>query len=113
MMVTQLLERSVLPYIGHHYHRLIILDEEVDVATAAKLRHDNKAKTIIVVRNTCNKNFVGVVTDKDILEKVVIKGGHSGRYQLKNIMSSPLITISANANVRDALELMRLKAIKP
>ena len=41
-----------------------------------------------------------------------MKGEDSDQIALKNIMSSPLITISAKANVRQALEVMRLNIIK-
>lgn len=106
-MITEPLNRSILSYISH---RLGILDEKIDVPTAVKLMHDEKAETIIVRNDT--KDFVGIVTKHDILEKVVIKGGSPNQIQLKNIMSSPIVTISSKAYVRDALEIMNLNSIK-
>ena len=41
-----------------------------------------------------------------------MKGEDSDQVFLKSIMSSPIITISARANARQALELMRLNVIK-
>lgn len=102
-MITEPLNRSILSNISH---QLVILDEKMDVPTAVKLMHDEKAETIIV-RND-SKDLVGIVTKHDILEKVVIKGGSPTRIQLKNIMSSPIVTISSKANVIDALELIIL-----
>ena len=58
------------------------------------------------------KNTLGIVTDSDILDKIVMRGEDSDQVLLKNVMSSPIITISAKANVRQALEIMRLNAIK-
>jgi trk system potassium uptake protein TrkH len=55
---------------------------------------------------------VGVVTDSDILDKVVMKGEDSDQILLKSIMSSPVISLSAKGTVRQALELMRVNAIK-
>jgi trk system potassium uptake protein TrkH len=106
-MITEPLNRSILSNISH---QLIILDEKIDIPTAVKLMHDEKAETIIV-RND-SKDLVGIVTKHDILEKVVIKGGSPTSIQLKNIMSSPIVTISSKANVIDALELMNLNSIK-
>lgn len=106
-MVTDLLERSVLSYI---HHRFIILDEDFAAAPSVKQMHDEKAETIIVKNK--NEEYIGIVTDSDILDKIVMKGEDSGKVSLKAIMSSPIITISARATVKQALELMRLNVIK-
>jgi trk system potassium uptake protein TrkH len=106
-MVTEPLDRLVLSYM---HHQLIILDEETDAATAVKLMHDKKAETIIVKNK--NDEHVGIITDSDILDKIVMRGEDSDQVFLKSIMTSPVITISARANAREALELMRLNAIK-
>jgi len=72
--------------------------------------HGKKAETIIVT-NKLNE-YVGIITDSDILDKIVMRGEDSDQVAIKTIMTSPLITISAKANVRMALELMRLNLIK-
>ena len=106
-MVREPLDRSIL---SHIHHQLIILDENIDAATAVKQMHDSKAETIIV-KNEKNE-YVGIVTDSDILDKIVMRGEDSDQVPLKSIMSSPILTISAKANVRQALELMRLNSVK-
>lgn len=106
-MDTDPLNRPVLTYSHHNY---IILDEDTDAANAVKLVHGKKAETIIVMNK--NEEYVGIITDSDILDKIVMRGEDSDQVTIKTIMSSPLITISAKANVRQALELMRLNLIK-
>ena len=106
-MVTEPLDRSIISYM---HHQLVILDEETDAASAVKLMHDKKAETIIVKNK--KEEYVGIITDSDILDKIVMKGEDSDQVFLKSIMSSPIITISARANARQALELMRLNVIK-
>jgi trk system potassium uptake protein len=106
-MVTEPLDRSIMSYM---HHQLVILDEETDAASAVKLMHDKKAETIIVKNK--KDEYVGIITDSDILDKIVMKGEDSDQVFLKSIMSSPVITISARANARQALELMRLNVIK-
>lgn len=51
-MVPEPLDRSIL---SHIHHQLIILDENIDAATAVKQMHDSKAETIIV-KNEKNEN---------------------------------------------------------
>ena len=106
-MVSEALQRSVLSYM---HHQIIILDEDIDSATAVKQMHDAKAETIIVKNK--NDEYIGIITDSDILDKIVMRGEDSDKVSIKTIMSSPIITISAKANVKQALELMRLNAIK-
>ncbi len=60
---------------------------------------------IIVTANT--KKAVGIVTDEDILKKVSDINEYAEATFLKDIMSSPLITIEDNASLRDALQKMR------
>ena len=64
--------------------------------------HGKKAETIIVKNK--NEEYVGIITDSDILDKIVMRGEDSDQVTIKSIMSFPLITISAKANVRQALE---------
>ena len=68
------------------HHQLIVLDEEIDAATAVKLMHDKKAETIIVKNK--NDEYVGIITDSDILDKIVMKGEDSDQVSIKTIMSS-------------------------
>lgn len=106
-MVTETLNRPVLSYA---HGQFIILDEDTDAAQAVTLMHARKAETIIVKNK--KEEYVGIITDSDILDKIVMRGEDSDQVYLKSIMSSPVITISAKANVRQALELMRLNLIK-
>ncbi len=78
-MVTEPLDRSVL---SHMHHQLIILDEDTDAATAVKLMHDKKAETIIVKNK--NDEHVGIITDSDILDKIVMRGEDSDQVSNKD-----------------------------
>jgi trk system potassium uptake protein len=104
--MQNVLERPVTSYM----HRLfVILDENMSVASAVKQMHSHNAGTIIVLRGNTP---VGIVTDTDIINKVVMKGEDSDEVFLKSIMSAPLVTISPKGTVKQALQLMRLNQIK-
>lgn len=59
-----------------------------------------------------HNTIVGIVTERDILYKVV--GQNKGPYKatLKDVMSFPIITIDRNVSVKDAISLMRNKHIR-
>jgi trk system potassium uptake protein TrkH len=100
------LERRITSYM----HRLfVILDENMSVASAVKQMQSHNADTIIVLRGNTP---TGIVTDSDIIDKVVMRGEDSDEVFLKSIMSAPLVTISPKGTVQQALQLMRLNQIK-
>lgn len=55
---------------------------------------------------------VGIVTERDILERVVRAGKDPNKTRAEEIMSSPLISIEADKTVKDALILMRDKKVR-
>jgi trk system potassium uptake protein TrkH len=100
------LERPVSSYM----HRLfVVLDENTSVSSAVKQMHSHNADTIIVLRGNTP---VGIVTDSDIINKVVMRGEDSDDVFLNSIMSAPLVTISPKGTVKQSLQLMRLNQIK-
>src|SRR5919112_3026100 len=105
-LMQDVLERPVTSYM----HRLfVILDENMSVASAVKQMQSHNAGSIIVLRDNTP---AGIVTDSDIINKVVMKGEDSDEVFLKSIMSAPLVTISPKGTVKQALQLMRLNEIK-
>jgi trk system potassium uptake protein TrkH len=106
-MTSDPLERSAISYI---HGQFVIINEKSNVADAVKRMNKKNAETIIVINN--EGKLSGIITDSDILDKVVMAGEDSDQIFIKNIMSYPIITISTKATVKDALELMRVNAIK-
>jgi len=100
------LGRPVSLYVSKQF---VMVDENVSVAEAVKLAQPRNIETIIV---TSNKKPIGIVTDSDILEKVVIKGDDSDLVFLKTIMSSPIMILNSTSTVKQAIELMRIYKIK-
>jgi len=105
--VQDTLERSVASFITRQF---VLLDENISIANAVNQMHSKKVETIIV--ESKDKKEFGVVTDSDILDKVVIKGIDSDEIFLKDIMTYPVITLTPKSTVHEALELMKVKKIK-
>lgn len=100
------LERPATAYMHREF---VMLDENVNVAYAVGEMQARHAETIIVTRNGVP---IGIVTDSDILDKVVMRGEDSDNVYLKSIMTSPIITLSSRGNVEQALQLMRINQVK-
>lgn len=52
------------------------------------------------------KNLIGMITDRDIVIKVVAAGGNSNNISVKDVMSTDIISVSADQDVHEAANLM-------
>ena len=89
----------------------ISLDENTVVADAAKLMKDKGFSFVFVTRKSL-ESPIGIVTERDILYRVVAENKNPFKTTLKEIMSSPLITIDEESTVANAISLMRSKHIR-
>jgi trk/ktr system potassium uptake protein len=89
---------------------VLILHQDTSTATATRLLQRYARDDIIV---TDDKMLpVGIVTDEDILAQVSDVTVYAETTNLKQIMSSPLVTIEQYLTLRNALEIMRKNHIR-
>ncbi len=100
--VSYVLTKSVTAYMDKD---VLILSPNTLTRDAARLLRSYETDDIIVT----DKNNVpmGIVTDRDILNKVSDVTVYVESTKLKEVMSVPLITISEKATLQDALHKMR------
>jgi signal-transduction protein with cAMP-binding, CBS, and nucleotidyltransferase domain len=87
------------------------LDENTKVSDAAKLMKDKGFSFVFVTRKSL-ESTIGIVTERDILYRVVAENENPFKTTLKEIMSSPLITIDEESTIANAISLMRSKHIR-
>ena len=105
--MVDVLTRTIAAYV---HGQFVKVEQNATVTSAVTLLHSKKAETIIVI--TKEEKPIGIVTDTDILDKVVSRGEDSDFVNLESIMSSPIITISSSATVKQAIDLMRINKVK-
>lgn len=88
---------------------VIVLDGTLPVREAVKSMIENNVWSVVIGVNGIPS---GVVTERDIMRRVVNKGLSVDRVQLKDIMSHPLITINPEASFGEAWKLMAEKGIR-
>lgn len=64
----------------------------------------------VIVTN--NGRPIGIITERNILQRIVEPRLDPAVVAVKDIMSSPLVTIDANAAVEEAAQIMARKRIK-
>ena len=103
-MEAELLEvRDVMTYPA------ITEDEDVSVAEIAKCMKMSGISCEVITKED---NPVGIVTDRDIVTKVIMKGRNPGEVKAKEIMSSPLMTIESDASLGRAGKVLIEKGIR-
>jgi len=100
--VSYVLTRSVSKYMSKD---VLMLMQDTSTRDATRMLQHYERDDIIVTDE--NKKPVGIVTDEDILRKVSDVTVYAESTALKDIMSTPLITIHENASLQDALHIMR------
>jgi CBS domain-containing protein len=117
------MRRNTLAYLASSRHcvedlienKLVTLPEDAIVADAVKIMKDVGISSILVrsLSSSSENPFItGIVTERDILYRVI--GGNKGPYKtiLKEVMSSPVVTIEKGSSVDEAMSLMRNKKIR-
>ncbi len=87
---------------------VISVDASMTVNGAAKMMEDAKVGAVIVIENNTP---IGIVTDRDFAVKVVAHA-YNITTPVKQIMSSPLISINSVESVMTAADLMHDRGIR-
>jgi len=88
---------------------VITADADLDVFTAAKKMISVNVGSLIVMRGG---GPVGILTERDIVKKVVAVAADPREVVVEKIMSSPLIVIGPDASLRDAAFQMLKAGVK-
>ncbi|HWQ96286.1 MAG TPA: CBS domain-containing protein [Candidatus Methylomirabilis sp.] len=89
--------------------RLIYIESEDNVIKAAILMRENNISSLLVKHKG---DFVSIVTEKDIINKVVAEELYPGDVKVSEIMSKDLFTVSKNESIEEAVKLMRKKGVR-
>ncbi len=88
---------------------LVTVNVDDNVQYVAELMKDKKVGSVLIK----DKNeYVGIITERDILYKVVAEGKNPKEVKAKEIMSSPLITIDKGSDLEEAKKIFREKGIR-
>lgn len=84
--------------------RLIAIEESASVQEAANRMKDKNVSSLVVVDEIGRP--LGLITERDLVRKVCIYDVSTSKLIIKEIMSSPLITIDSNSSASEAVDMM-------
>ena len=83
--------------------KFITVERDTEAQTAARIMRDRGIGSLFV---TSGKEIVGILTDTDMVRRVVATGADTHKTTVEQIMSAPILTIEENKTVLDANDLM-------
>ena len=82
---------------------VLTVDVNKSVLDAARAMRDKNVGNCLV---SIDGKPVGIVTERDMLNRVAAEDLHSSTISIRKIMTSPMITVSADSPLSEALKLM-------
>ena len=89
--------------------RLVDVDEDSSVLdAAARMVQENRGSVMV----TRSGERIGILTERDLLRKVTSKGLDPKATKVKQVMTSPPVTIDQSKPLREAVDLMNRKEVR-
>ena len=86
-----------------------VLDASASVMDAAEIMRDSDIGDVVVLED---RQLYGILTDRDIVVRVLAEGSDPATVRVGQVCSRELTTIPPTASVGDAVRLIREKAIR-
>lgn len=88
---------------------IITIDASATAMEAAEIMNKYDIGCLIVVEG---RKPTGIVTERDMLKRVLLQHKNPGKTSVNNIMSRPLIVSTPKTEIRDAVRVMNERRIK-
>ncbi len=89
--------------------KIIKVDRDVSVRTAAQMMRDHGIGSIFI---TSGDEIIGILTDTDLVRRVVATGADPQETTVEKIMSAPVASIEGDRTLLDANDLMANQHIR-
>ena len=98
MRISTLMEKQVLT-----------IDKDSKVQTAAEMMGKNRVGSLLVKRG---KEDVGIITERDVMSKVIAEKRGLEEVKVKEVMSKPLIAVDKDTHGEEVIKVMARKGVR-
>ena len=89
--------------------KIIKTSANTTISSAAKIMDKHNIGSLLIEDN---ENMIGIITERDILKKIVAQGRDAKTTSVRDIIDQPLITIDSEKGVEEADKLMSMHKIR-
>jgi CBS domain-containing protein len=100
---------TVRSMLRHKGSDIFWLSPEATVYDAVAMMADKSVGALLVV---AGGKLAGIVSERDYARKVILKGKHSHEMLVKEIMTSPVFTVSPDHSVEDCMRVITAHRIR-
>jgi CBS domain-containing protein len=109
-----------IPVSSFMTRNVITETDDQNIQAICKIMNENSIGSLIIVKrldsnnpNTSNnKEIIGIITERDIVRIVGLLQPSLLTVPIREFMSKPVITLSPNNSIKDAIQTMQLKNIR-
>ncbi|MEL7643696.1 MAG: CBS domain-containing protein [bacterium] len=84
---------------------IVEIDPDATVKEALSLMRRRYINSLVVKKTETNPEY-GIVTTVDVCDKIIAQNRDPSKLKVRDIMTSPLISISQSASIQDCAKLM-------
>ena len=100
---------AVLNLLDSKGRDVLTVDPDTSVRDAIEKMEDISAGTVVVVEGGA---VVGMVSERDVIRKVVLQGQKIDKVKVRELMSTDLTTVTPETSLDDCMQLMTEKRIR-
>ena len=89
--------------------KFVNVDRDMTVRQAAELMRDKGIGSVFVTRD---RVVIGILTDTDLVRRVVADGADASKISVELVMTAPIIMIDENKTLLDANDLMAREHVR-
>jgi CBS domain-containing protein len=109
-----------IPVSSFMTRNVITETDDQNIQAICKIMNENSIGSLIIVKrldsnnpNTSNKKeIIGIITERDIVRIIGLLQPSLLTVPIREFMSKPVITLSPNNSIKDAIQTMQLKNIR-
>ncbi len=108
---TKKVQRSALDLpVSRFVQQSVIVDADDAVRDAAKLMRDKQVGSVLVSEKS--GELVGIVTEWDLIARVLATDRDVDRTRVREVMSAPLLKVDSAVRAQDALRIMTNRGLR-
>jgi CBS domain-containing protein len=88
---------------------VVTIQSDQTILNAANIMNENKIGCLVVLENG---RAVGIVTERDLLERVIAVSADPVKTTVRQVMSKPLVTVEPETMLEEAVDIMFQHKIK-
>lgn len=91
---------------------IIVAEQDLNMIGLSRIMSNNDIGSVIIVDDLNTRKPVGIITERDVIRAIGTLQPDKLIVPVREHMSHPLITLSSNATISDALKLMYERKIR-